>query len=107
MTYTVSSYDTIPSIARKFGVSESELMAYNNLNQNNFLFPGMIIIIPPRRPIPPQNRIYTVRRGDTIWSISRMFSVSVQSIMFMNNLLVPVVFPGQRLIIPQRFMTFY
>ena len=107
MSYTVSNYDTIPGIARKFGISESELMAYNNLNQNNFLFPGMIIIIPPRRPRPPQNRIYTVRRGDTIWSISRMFGVSVQNIMFTNNLLIPVVFPGQRLIIPQRFMPFY
>lgn len=106
MSYTVSGYDTMSSIAQKFGVSESQLMAYNNLSSNSFLFPGMIIVIPPRRPIPPQNRIYIVRRGDTIWSISRMFGVSVQNIMFANNLVVPVVFPGQRLIIPQRFMPF-
>lgn len=67
--------------------------------------------IPPRPPItpvppignlPPKNRIYIVRRGDTIWSIARMFGVSVQNIMFVNGLRAPVVFPGQRLIIPFR-----
>lgn len=110
MNYTVSQTDTISSIAQKFGVSSTELMAYNNLAPNSFLFPGMIIIIPPVTPVPPigqlppQNRIYTVRRGDNIWSIARMFGVSVQNIMFMNNLTFPIVFPGQRLIIPVRIM---
>lgn len=106
MNYTVSQADTISSIAQRFGVSPSELMAYNNLSSNSFLFPGMIIVIPPVRPFPPQNRIYVVRRGDTIWSISRRFGISVQDIMFVNNLTFPVVFPGQRLIIPNRFRPF-
>ena len=48
----------------------------------------MIIIIPPGRPQPPRppgNRTYIVRRGNTIWSIARMFGVSAKSIMFVNN----------------------
>ena len=63
----------------------------------------MIIIIPPVSPnvsFPPQNMTYVVRRGDNIWSIACRFGVSVQNIMFMNNLTFPIVFPGQRLIIP-------
>lgn len=106
MTYTVSEFDSMSSIAQKFGVPVNELMAYNNLAPSSFLFPGMIIVIPPSRPFPPTNRVYIVRRGDTIWSIARMFGVSAQNIMFANNLVVPVVFPGQRLIIPQRFRPF-
>lgn len=107
VTYTVSQFDTIPDIAQKFGVSADELMTYNNLSPNSFLRPGMIIIIPPARPTmprprPPMNRTYIVRRGDTLWSIARMFNVSAQSIMAINNLTLPVVFPGQRLIIPIR-----
>ena len=82
-------------------------MAYNSLTQNSFLFPGMVIVIPPTRPaLPMQNRTYFVRRGDTLWSIARMFGVSAQDIMFVNNLVFPVVFPGQRLIIPARIMPF-
>lgn len=110
MTYTVSQFDTIPDLAQKFGVSEEDLKAYNNLSSSSFLRPGMIIIIPPARPFPPRpvpprprppmNRTYIVRRGDTIWSIARMFGVSAQNIMFANNMTFPIVVPGQRLIIP-------
>lgn len=104
MNYTVTQFDTMSSIANQFEVPVNELMAYNNLTSNSFLYPGMIIIIPPRRPRPrpPQNQIYVVRRGDTIWSIANRFGVSVQNIMFANNLTFPIVFPGQRLIIPTR-----
>lgn len=112
MNYTVNENETLPEIASQFGVSVNELMSYNNLSPNSRLFPGMIIVIPPYRPRPPQpprpqpprprppiNRTYFVRRGDTIYSIARMFGVSVRSIMNRNNLIFPIVFPGQRLII--------
>lgn len=112
MNYTVSQFDTISSISQKFGVPESTLIAYNNLSPNNLLFPGMIIVIPTPRPTPlptphpPINRTYIVRVGDTIWSISRMFGVSVQNLMSVNNLSFPIVFPGQRLIIPSSMRPF-
>lgn len=110
MTYTVTAQDTPSSIAQKFGVSVDELLTYNRLGRNTVLFPGMIIIIPPRPskprpsqvpPTTPPNRIYIVRRGDTIYSIARRFRVSVKSIMSINRMRFPIVFPGQRLIIPQ------
>lgn len=110
MNYTVKQNDNLQDIARTFGVSVNDLMSYNNLSSSR-LFPGMVIIIPPIRPRPPQPprpqpprppmyRTYFVRRGDTIYSIARMFGVSVRSIMNRNNLYFPIVFPGQRLIIP-------
>lgn len=105
MTYTITPEDTLSSVSQKFDIPMHDLLAFNQLESNSFLFPGMVIIIPPRpippvRPNPPQNRIYVVRRGDTIWSIARKFNVSVQNIMFMNHLQFPIVFPGQRLVIP-------
>lgn len=118
MTYQIMPQDTMFSIAEQFNVPVEDLLSANNLTQNSILFPGMIIIIPPRpprppvfpvppiAPLPPQNRIYIVRRGDTIWSIARRFGVSVQNIMFVNGLTFPFVFPGQRLIIPVAIMPF-
>lgn len=80
MNYTVNQNDTAYSIAQRFGVPANELMSYNNLSPNSFLFPGTVIVIPPRFPSgqfppffppvfprPPQNRIYIVRRGDTLF----------------------------------------
>ena len=115
MTYTVTPNDSIGSIAETFQVPVSELMSMNGLGPNSRLIPGMVIIIPPVsprpprppfQPTPPMNRIYIVRRGDTIWSISRRFGVSVNDIMFVNQMTFPVVFPGQRLIIPSRMRPF-
>ena len=106
MTYTVTPNDSINSIAQAFQVPTDELMSINGLGPNSRLIPGMVIIIPPFNPRPPMNRIYVVRRGDTIWSISRRFGVSVNEIMYINQLTFPFVFPGQRLIIPSRLRPF-
>lgn len=120
MTYTIAPFDTITSVSQKFGVPANELLVANNLTPNSVIFPGMVIIIPPKQPrppfqpqppvfpvppigsLPPQNRVYIVRRGDSLWSIARRFGVSVQRLMATNNLTFPVIFPGQRLIIPIR-----
>ena len=105
MNYTVKQNDTLANIAETFGVAVNDLMDYNNLASGR-IFPGMVIVIPPRPPRPPArpprpvDRTYFVRRGDTIYSIARMFGISVRSIMNRNNLSFPIVFPGQRLIIP-------
>ena len=98
-TYTISQYETMYSIAEKFGVSLQELMAYNNLTDYSPIYPGQVIHIPPRNTTPP-NTVYTVRRGDTLASIARRFGVSVQNIMSMNGLRRPNIYPGQRLAIP-------
>ena len=106
--YRVRRGDTLAGIARRFGVSVRELMAVNGL-RNSRVFVGQRLRIPLRRPpasrppVPP-NRVYTVRRGDTLESIARMFGVGVRDIMAMNGLTHTILLPGQRLVIPQGIM---
>lgn len=46
-------------------------------------------------------RIHVVLRGDTVWKLSRKYNISMQAIIQANNLRYPdVLFPGQRLVIP-------
>jgi len=46
-------------------------------------------------------RIHVVLRGDTVYRIARKYNVSMQEIIQANNLRYPdVIYPGQRLVIP-------
>ncbi|MCL1964302.1 MAG: LysM peptidoglycan-binding domain-containing protein [Firmicutes bacterium] len=100
MTYQISPYETLYDIARKFGITLQELMDYNHLSDYTPIYPGMILQIPPAAPQPPANTIYTVQRGDSLWSIAQKFGVSVENIMYMNNLVSPILCVGQQLVIP-------
>lgn len=46
--YVVQRGDTLDSIARRFGVSESRLFCLNNIARRNLIFPGMLLLIPSR-----------------------------------------------------------
>ncbi|MBE3518711.1 MAG: peptidoglycan-binding protein [Firmicutes bacterium] len=43
---------------------------------------------------------YVVRKGDTLWAISRAMGTSVGSLMEANGLASAVIYPGQRLVSP-------
>ena len=45
--------------------------------------------------------IYTVQRGDSLWSIARKYNVSVNDLVSSNNLSSSLLQIGQQLIIPQ------
>lgn len=55
----------------------------------------------PAHAAPPRDTVYTVQRGDTLFSIAVKFGVTVQAIMQANGLTnADLIFAGQRLVIP-------
>ena len=103
ISYTVKSGDNLYSIARKYGVSVSEIVKLNNLPSNNLSI-GQELLIPISLDSSEQSsgsgNVYVVQKGDSLYSIARKYGVSVSSITSLNNLVGTNLSVGQSLIIP-------
>ena len=100
--YTVKSGDSLWSIAKKYGISVDELKAANNLT-SNVLQIGQRLNIPSMSGITtkPENYInYTVKAGDSLYSIASKNDLTVQELKNYNNLTSNVLQIGQILKIP-------
>ncbi|MEK3889248.1 glycoside hydrolase family 18 protein [Bacillus sp. FSL K6-3431] len=98
--YTVSSGDTLWSIANRYGSSISQIASANELPNPDRLLIGQSLVI----PIASQQ--HTVRQGETLWHIAQRYGVSVQSIIQINQLANPSMLKIDTvLIIPPRFHT--
>jgi membrane-bound lytic murein transglycosylase D len=75
--YVVRRGDSPWSIARKFGLSTSDLLAHNNMTGNSTIMPGDKLLIPSNGSSADSKIYHTVRRGDTLWEISNRYNVTV------------------------------
>ncbi len=98
--YTVKRGDTLYSIANANNITVDELKRANNLNSNTLMI-GQRLVIPTRDEVIEENyELYTVQRGDTLYSIARNFGVTVNDIMTLNRLTSTELTIGQQLLIP-------
>lgn len=101
--YTVKSGDTLYGIAKSYNITPNELMNYNNLN-SSVLSIGQNLKIPFQDIKEEQENIeyiiYTVKPGDSLYSIARTYGISVNDIMSLNNLNSSLLSIGQTLKIP-------
>lgn len=111
-SYKIRRGDSLYSIARKFGVKTSELKNVNNLNSNR-LIAGRFLHIPGQEDQQPVSKpktsrkqkqsqkplrgLYTVRRGDSLYSIARAHGTSISALKHANQLRRNAIRPGQKL----------
>ena len=92
--HRVRAGDSLWAIARRHGVDMRQLAAWNGLTTDTVLRPGHRLALYPRNAMSPRSappkpgeRIrYRVKRGDSLWEISRRFGVSVASLRKWNRL---------------------
>ena len=96
ITYTVKSGDSLYSIARKYNTTVDNIKKLNNLT-SNLLSIGQVLKIPNNE----ENYItYTVKSGDSLYSIARKYNTTVDNIKKLNNLTSNLLSIGQVLKIP-------
>ena len=97
--HVVSEGDTLWSLARKFGVSEKKIIDINNLENGSNIKIGQILNIGNRniyRNIESKKRtiLYSVKQGDNLLKISKLFNVSIKTIK-QDNENLDIIRPGQ------------
>lgn len=96
-TYTVQKGDSLWVIANKYGITTEELKSYNNLT-SNLLSIGQVLKIPQEKT--STENIYTVKKGDSLWTIANRYNTTIEKIKVLNNLTSNLLSIGQQLKIP-------
>ncbi len=93
IVYRVRAGETLSSIARHHGIPVSTLARLNNLGAGDSLVKGQRLVIKASTVryrdeggASGRRVTYTVRRGDTVFSISQQFQVSVTQLKSWNGL---------------------
>ncbi len=116
-TYTLRDKETLAQVAARAGVDEDKLREANRIPPRWRLAPRSTILIPRDETmeddiaadkltavislVPEHQNLrpitYRVRRGDTLYSVARRWSVKPEEIIAWNNLRSEQLFAGQRL----------
>ncbi len=88
--------ETLSRIASHYGVSESQLVALNNLRSRHRIRVGQVLVLPDSargtrvatvaQQEPPSDGVYRVQRGDTLWKIARRFGTSERALAAENGI---------------------
>jgi peptidoglycan endopeptidase LytF len=89
--YTIKAGDTLFSLAIQFNTTVNAILALNPGIDPNNLRVGQIICIPGAPPMqcPPGSFAYTIKAGDTLFSLAIQFNTTVNSILALNPGLDP------------------
>ena len=102
-TYIVKAGDTLYGISNQFGVSVTELASLNNKKGDN-LKVGEVLQIPNKSGTNPNNMfMYTVQKGDTLYSIARKYNTTASEIKKLNYFTNDNLSIGQVIRIPEMF----
>ena len=107
-TYRVRQGDSLWKISRRFGLSLDSLCRANNIaSRERSLRIGRKLLIPglnkqqKRHVLASKRSNYTIQAGDNLWSISRRFDISLQTLLTANGLRKDAVLQaGTKLYIP-------
>ncbi|HOA90671.1 MAG TPA: LysM peptidoglycan-binding domain-containing protein, partial [Bacillota bacterium] len=83
--YTIRAGDTLFALAQRYNTTVDAILRANPGIDPNNLRVGQIICIPGTGPVPcPGGTLYTIRAGDTLFSLAQRFNVTVDAIIQAN-----------------------
>jgi len=100
--YKVKKGETLYAISKKFNVEIIDLKTWNNLSSNNLKVGQEIVIKKQDKQVSDKSaeaKIYKVKKGETLYAISKKFNVKIIDLKTWNNLTSNELKIGQKIII--------
>ena len=115
--YTVQSGDSVWKISNDHGITMAQLIEWNNI-KNNFVYPGQQLIVlnggssntgantgntsgsnssNSSSSNTASGTKYTVKAGDSVWSVSNKYGITMAQLIQWNNIQNNFIYPGQQL----------
>ena len=103
--HIVKKGDTVHSISKKYGIPKDKLISYNSIKNNKIII-GQKIYFSPKENTQqmyvtqqniPESGVHVVKKGETIYRISKMYGISEYDLMDFNKLDSFTIFEGQKL----------
>lgn len=108
VAHVVKKGDTLYSLAKRYGTTVTNIKQMNHL-RSNLIIKGRTLLVPKlvSKPNLSVNTIaYTVKKGDTLYSIGKSYEVSVENIKKENKLKNNTIKNNQKLYIPYNSQKF-
>lgn len=96
--YIVKKNDTIYSIAYNYGMTTNEILEINNLLEAD-IKEGQTIYVYNNPPLLTDEIIYTVKPGDTLYTIAKEYNTTVDKIKALNQLSEDILTVNTKIII--------
>ena len=98
--YTVKRGDNLWNLSRQYGTTVQSIVQLNQIQNPNLIYSGQRLRIPVNMDLgtssTTQASSYIVKRGDTLWGISRRYGVTVRYLANKNGIRNPnLIYPGQ------------
>lgn len=102
-TYIVKKGDSLYLIAKRFNTTVNEIIKLNNLKSTSLSINQELKIPNTSSSTGLENISYTVKKGDSLYSIAKQFNTTVNKIKDKNNLTTNSLNIGQILTIEREF----
>jgi LysM repeat protein len=84
--YNIKRHETLSDVMRRFDISLTDLMEYNEACNLLSLSEGQTLLIKSR---PRADRSYVLGEGETLWTVAEKLGVSVPSLLKANSNFMP------------------
>ena len=98
--HTVKKGESCYSVAQRYGVELSAVLNANGIASGSTIYPGRTLTIDANAKN-TQNANYTVKKGDTLYTIAKSHSTTADALKQQNGLTANRIYAGQKLFVPR------